>query len=40
MRNYFSRHSGTSNREDAIRKEKEKSGGLYNPKILSHELLW
>lgn len=40
MRNYFNRHSGTPNREEAIELEKKKSGGIYNPKILSHEYLW
>ena len=40
MRNYFSRHSGTSNRADAIEKEKAKSKGYYNAKILSHIYLW
>ena len=40
MENYFNRHSGTKNRAEAIRKEKRKSRGYYNPKILSHEFLW
>lgn len=40
MENYFNRHSGTKNRAQAIRKEKRKSKGYYNPKILSHEFLW
>ena len=40
MQNYFSRHSGTKNRGDAIKKEISKSNGLYNPKILSHIYLW
>lgn len=40
MENYFNRHSGTKNRAEAIRKEKRKSRGHYNPKILSHEFLW
>ena len=40
MENYFNRHSGTKNRAGAIRKEKRKSRGHYNPKILSHEFLW
>lgn len=40
MENYFSRHSGTKNRADAIRKEIHKSGSYYNPKILSHQYLW
>jgi hypothetical protein len=37
---YFSRHSGTKNKADALRKEKNKSGGKYNAKILSHKFLW
>ena len=40
MQNYYSRHSGTKNREEAIEKEIKESGGYYNPKILSHEYLW
>ncbi len=40
MRNYYSRHSGTKNRQIAISKEKMKSKGLYTPKILSHKYLW
>ena len=40
MKNYFNRHSGTKNRKKAIKKEKYKSRGLYNPKILSHKYLW
>ena len=40
MRNYFNRHSGTPNRGKAIAKEIKKSGGYYNPKILSHIYLW
>tara|TARA_X000001036_G_scaffold229227_1_gene214196 strand:+ start:1817 stop:2122 length:306 start_codon:yes stop_codon:yes gene_type:complete len=40
MQNYFSRHSGEKNRKKAIQKEKRKSKGLYNAKILSHEYLW
>ena len=40
MQNYFSRHSGTKNRGEAIEKEKKKSNGLYNAKILSHVYLW
>lgn len=40
MRNYFNRHSGTTNRKEAIDYEIKKSGGLYNPKILSHIYLW
>ena len=40
MRNYFNRHSGTKIRSVAIEKEKKKSNGYYNAKILSHEYLW
>ena len=40
MQNYFNRHSGTKNRTQAIKKEKQKSNGLYNAKILSHIYLW
>ena len=40
MQNYFSRHSGTKKRREAILKEKKKSNGYYNAKILSHEYLW
>lgn len=40
MENYFNRHSGTRNRGAAIKREKRKSRGYYNPKILSHEYLW
>jgi hypothetical protein len=40
MQNYYSRHSGTKNRKKAITMEKQKSGGLYNSKILSHIYLW
>ena len=35
MQNYFSRHSGTKKRGEAIKKEIAKSGGLYNAKILT-----
>ena len=38
--NYFNRHSGTPNKNDAINKEIKKSKGLYNAKILSHVYLW
>tara|TARA_B100000902_G_scaffold262897_1_gene249117 strand:- start:184 stop:885 length:702 start_codon:yes stop_codon:yes gene_type:complete len=38
--NYFNRHSGTPNKNDAINKEIKKSKGLYNAKILSHIYLW
>jgi hypothetical protein len=40
MQNYFSRHSGTKKRGQAISLEKKKSNGYYNPKILSHIYLW
>jgi hypothetical protein len=40
MNNYFNRHSGTPNREKAIKLEIKKSHGLYNAKILSHKYLW
>ena len=40
MQNYFSRHSGTKKRGEAIKKEIKKSGGKYNAKILSHIYLW
>jgi len=40
MQNYFSRHSGTKNRTQAIKLEKKKSKGYYNAKILSHIYLW
>lgn len=40
MRNYFNRHSGTPIRSKAIEKERRKSNGYYNAKILSHEYLW
>lgn len=40
MQNYYSRHSGTTNRKSAINKEIKKSRGHYTPKILSHEYLW
>ena len=38
--NYLNRHSGTKNRKKAIEKERKKSKGFYNAKILSHEYLW
>ena len=40
MRNYFSRHSGTQNREKAIKKEIKNGNGYYTAKILSHVYLW
>ena len=38
--NYFKRHSGTSRKSAAIRKEFRKSHGKYNAKIRSHKYLW
>jgi hypothetical protein len=38
--NYFSRHSGTRSKKNAIDKEKRLSGGKYTPKLLSHIYLW
>ena len=40
MENYFNRHSGEKNSKKALKKEKKKSKGYYNAKILSHEYLW
>tara|TARA_B100000925_G_scaffold281699_1_gene253737 strand:+ start:678 stop:1481 length:804 start_codon:yes stop_codon:yes gene_type:complete len=40
MKNYFKRHSGTGNRNEAISKEINRSNGYYTPKILSHIYLW
>jgi len=40
MQNYYSRHSGTKYKGKAIRKEKIKSKGFYNAKLLSHIYLW
>tara|TARA_B110000091_G_scaffold211404_1_gene255974 strand:+ start:1919 stop:2224 length:306 start_codon:yes stop_codon:yes gene_type:complete len=40
MQNYYSRHSGTKTRKEGIKKEKRKSNGYYNSKILSHIYLW
>ena len=40
MRNYFSRHSGTKKRGEAIKKEKFKNKGRYSAKLLSHLYLW
>lgn len=40
MQNYYSRHSGVKNREKAIKMEKNRSGGYYNAKLLSHIYLW
>lgn len=38
--NYFNRHSGTSTKKDALKKEWRHSKGRYTPKILSHKYLW
>jgi hypothetical protein len=40
MQNYYSRMSGIKYRLAAIKKEKKKSKGIYNAKILSHMFLW
>ena len=40
QRNYYNRHSGEKSRKKAIEKEINKSGGYYNPKVLSHMYLW
>ena len=39
-RSYFMRHSGVPTKTQALRKEKAKSGGRLNAKILSHRYLW
>ena len=39
-RAYFSRHSGVTTKSAAIAKERAKSHGIYNAKLLSHEYLW
>ena len=38
--NYFNRHSGVKNKKAATIKEINKSGNIYNAKILSHIYLW
>jgi hypothetical protein len=38
--NYFNRHSGVKTKSEALKKEKSKSGEMYNAKILSHKYLW
>ena len=38
--NYYSRHSGTQKRKNAIKKEKKKNRGFYSAKLLSHIYLW
>ena len=40
QRNYYTRHSGTPSRTEAIRLEWKRSGGRYTPKLLSHIYLW
>jgi len=40
MQRYYSRHSGTKKRLEAIEREKKENKGYYTPKILSHEFLW
>ena len=40
MSRYYQRHSGVKTRKEGIAKEKEESGGLYTPKLLSHIYLW
>ena len=40
MSRYYQRHSGVKTRAQGIKKEKDKSGGLYTPKLLSHIYLW
>tara|TARA_B100000424_G_scaffold253646_1_gene230981 strand:+ start:16238 stop:16543 length:306 start_codon:yes stop_codon:yes gene_type:complete len=40
MQNYYKRHSGTTKKHLAIRREKYYSNGYYTPKILSHLYLW
>jgi len=36
--NYFSRHSGTTSKQEAIKKER--ASGKYTAKLLSHTFLW
>ena len=38
--NYYSRHSGTKDKNKAIRQELSKSNGRLNAKLLSHVYLW
>lgn len=40
MQNYYMRHSGIKNRNEAIKYEKIKNNLYYNAKILSHIYLW
>ena len=37
---YFLRHSGVETKTEALKKEKLKSNGKINAKILSHKYLW
>lgn len=37
---YFQRHSGKATKREALKLEKEKSKGLFTPKIMSHQYLW
>ena len=37
---YFTRHSGVGTKAAALAKERAKSGGKLNAKILSHKYLW
>ena len=39
-RNYFNRHSGVSNKKEAMLLEAKKSGSKWTAKLLSHEYLW
>ena len=39
-KNYFTRHSGVSDKKKAIKLELKKSGNKWTPKLLSHEYLW
>lgn len=38
--NYFKRFSGTSNKQEALKKEIQNMNGFYSAKILSHQYLW
>ena len=37
---YFTRHSGTPFKGEAIQKELKKSKGKWTPKLLAHTYLW
>lgn len=39
-RQYFMRHSGVPGKREALAKERAKSGGKLNARILSHQYLW